>query len=50
MNTKQREALDLLQRALCLMDEQDMSLVATRIATAIDDLLRTMQSQSARTH
>ena len=40
MYDRHAQALDLLERALHLMDEEGRPLVAARIAAAIDDLLR----------
>lgn len=50
MDTERREALDLLERALRLMDAHDMPLVAARIASAIDDLVGSVPARSTRLH
>lgn len=48
VHNRHGKALDLLERALHLMDEEKRPLVAARIAAAIDDLLRDHASRQSR--
>jgi len=50
MCDKDVKALDLLERALLLMDEQGSPLVAARIAAAIDDLQSLARDTGRRSH
>lgn len=50
MCDKDAKALDLLERALLLMDEQGSPLVAARIAAAIDDLQDLDRATARRPH